>query len=147
MYFYGVISMERLKTKADDILLIEHTIGIVMSYVNKRNIVMIDDVVELMYEVYYYISNMEQPTYTKARALPAVPIEDSVHDDYIVCLEDGRKMKTLKKHLKTAYNMTPEEYKRKWGLASNYPMVAPEYANRRSCIAREIGLGKGKFNV
>lgn len=138
--------MENSKHEINDILLIEHTVGIVMSYVSKRNIVLIDDVVALMYEVYYYISNMDKPSHLKARALPAVPIEESVHDDYIVCLEDGRKMKTLKKHLKTAYNMTPDEYKRKWRLASDYPMVAPEYANRRSCIAREIGLGKGKFN-
>lgn len=76
-----------------------------------------------------------------ARSEPAVPIENSIHPDYIVCLEDGRKLKMLKRHLKTAYNMTPEQYRERWNLPTNYPMVAPNYAKRRSSIAKDIGLG------
>lgn len=75
------------------------------------------------------------------RTDPAVPIEDSVQPDYIVCLEDGRKLKMLKRHLKTAYNMTPEQYRERWNLPANYPMVASNYAKRRSSIAKDIGLG------
>jgi len=75
------------------------------------------------------------------RSEPAVPIEDSIHPDYIVCLEDGRKLKMLKRHLKTAYNMTPEQYRERWKLPANYPMVAPNYAKRRRSIAKSIGLG------
>lgn len=76
-----------------------------------------------------------------ARTEPAVPIENSIHPDYIICLEDGRKLKMLKRHLKTAYNMTPEQYRERWSLPTNYPMVAPNYAKRRSSIAKDIGLG------
>lgn len=72
---------------------------------------------------------------------PVVPIEDSVQPDYIVCLEDGRRLKMLKRHLKTAYNMTPDQYRERWSLAPDYPMVAPNYAKRRSNLAKDIGLG------
>ena len=73
---------------------------------------------------------------------PAVPVKRSVFPDYIVCLEDGKKLKMLKRHLKTAYHMTPEQYREKWGLPSSYPMVAPTYAARRSTLAKSIGLGR-----
>ena len=76
---------------------------------------------------------------------PAVPVKKSVFQDHIICLEDGKKLKMLKRHLKTAYNMTPEQYRERWGLPSEYPMVAPNYAERRSVLAKEIGLGtKGR---
>ncbi|MBL6951067.1 MAG: MucR family transcriptional regulator [Alphaproteobacteria bacterium] len=73
---------------------------------------------------------------------PAVPIRRSVQNDYIVCLEDGKKLKMLKRYLRTRYNLTPDEYRRKWGLASDYPMVAPSYSNLRSNFAKNIGLGR-----
>lgn len=73
---------------------------------------------------------------------PAVPVKKSVTPDYIVCLEDGRKFKSLKRHLRTQYDMTPERYREKWGLAIDYPMVAPAYAKARSDLAREMGLGQ-----
>lgn len=76
------------------------------------------------------------------RPEPAVPVKKSVFPDYIVCLEDGKKMKLLKRHLQTAYNMTPQEYRERWGLPIDYPMVAPGYAERRSAIAKSAGLGK-----
>jgi predicted transcriptional regulator len=75
---------------------------------------------------------------------PAVSIEDSVHDDYLICLEDGKKLQMLKRHLKTVYNMTVDQYKERWGLSPDYPVVAPSYAKRRSNIAKTTGLGSGK---
>jgi predicted transcriptional regulator len=73
---------------------------------------------------------------------PAVPIKKSVTDDYLICLDDGKKLKMLKRHLKTAYDMTPEDYRRKWGLGHDYPMVAPNYAKKRQELAKKIGLGR-----
>ena len=72
-----------------------------------------------------------------------VPIAKSIQDDYIVCLEDGKRLKMLKRYLRSKYNLSPDEYRRKWGLSSDYPMVAPAYANRRSEFAKQIGLGRG----
>lgn len=73
---------------------------------------------------------------------PAVPVKKSITGDYIVCLEDGKKLKMLKRHLRTTYNMTPDEYRAKWGLGADYPMVAPNYAEQRSAFAKKIGLGR-----
>ena len=75
---------------------------------------------------------------------PAVPIADSINDDFIVCLEDGKRLKMLKRHLRAVYNMSPDEYRQKWGLPDDYPMVAPNYARLRSRIASEIGFGAGR---
>jgi predicted transcriptional regulator len=77
---------------------------------------------------------------------PAVPIKKSVMPDYLICLEDGKKLKMLKRHLRTAYGMTPEQYRAKWGLPPDYPMVAPNYAKQRSDFAKEIGLGRKAEN-
>lgn len=77
------------------------------------------------------------------RGRPAVPISRSVQPDYLVCLEDGKKLKMLKRYLRSRYNLTPEEYRRRWGLPPDYPMVAPGYAARRSDFAKQIGLGRG----
>ena len=73
---------------------------------------------------------------------PAVPVKKSVFPDHIICLEDGEKFKSLKRHLRTRYNMSPDEYREKWNLASDYPMVAPSYAKTRSALARKMGLGQ-----
>ncbi len=73
---------------------------------------------------------------------PAISIKKSITPDYIICLEDGKKFKSLKRHLRTQYNMTPEQYREKWGLAADYPMVAPNYAKARSELAKEMGLGQ-----
>jgi predicted transcriptional regulator len=83
----------------------------------------------------------EEPAAPAQPPTPAVPIRKSVFPDYIVCLEDGKKLKMLKRHLATAYDMTPEQYREKWGLDASYPMVAPNYAERRSELAKQIGLG------
>ena len=74
---------------------------------------------------------------------PAVPLKKSITPDFLICLEDGRKFKSLKRHLRTKYNMSPEEYRSKWGLAKDYPMVAPNYAKARSDLAKQMGLGQG----
>ena len=87
------------------------------------------------------VEGEEEATPT-APLLPAVPIDQSVTDDAIICLEDGKAFKTLKRHLKTSYDMSPEEYRAKWGLSKDYPMVAPSYSKRRSDTAKAIGLGR-----
>ncbi len=78
---------------------------------------------------------------------PAVSVEDSIQPDYIVCLEDGRRLKMLKRHLRTAYGMSPEQYRERWGLSPDYPMVAPNYAKRRSNLAKDIGLGTRRKQI
>jgi predicted transcriptional regulator len=92
--------------------------------------------------VYDTLANIgDAPAAAVEKAQPAVPIRKSVFPDYIVCLEDGKRLKMLKRHLSTSYNMTPEQYRSKWGLDGSYPMVAPNYAERRSELAKQIGLG------
>ncbi|MDH3239130.1 MAG: MucR family transcriptional regulator [Alphaproteobacteria bacterium] len=121
--------------------LLELTTEIVSSHV-ANNSVAVQDLPDLIRQVYGTLSTIEQAPATHAdRPQPAVPIKRSVTPDYIVCLEDGRKLKMLKRHLKTAYNMTPEEYRERWGLQADYPMVAPNYARQRSNLAKKIGLG------
>jgi predicted transcriptional regulator len=83
------------------------------------------------------------PAAPAERPKPAVPISRSVQHDHLVCLEDGKRMKMLKRYLRARFNMTPEEYRRRWGLPADYPMVAPAYAERRSQFAKDLGLGKG----
>jgi predicted transcriptional regulator len=83
----------------------------------------------------------EVPAAPVERAQPAVPIRKSVFPDYIICLEDGKRLKMLKRHISTSYNLTPDQYRQKWGLDASYPMVAPNYAERRSELAKQIGLG------
>ncbi|MGF1639971.1 MAG: MucR family transcriptional regulator [Rhodospirillales bacterium] len=95
----------------------------------------------LIQEVYRTLVSVGTTPAEPERPKPAVPPKKSVFPDYIVCLEDGKKLKMLKRHLKTSYNMTPEEYRERWGLAPDYPMVAPNYAKHRSNLAKEIGLG------
>jgi len=83
-----------------------------------------------------------EPAEPEVELKPAVSIKKSVTDDYLICLDDGKKLKMLKRHLKTAYDMTPEDYRAKWGLAHDYPMVAPNYAKKRQELAKKIGLGR-----
>jgi predicted transcriptional regulator len=96
--------------------------------------------IQSVFEKLQALASDEAPT--PVELTPAVPIKRSVTDDYIVCLEDGKKLKMLKRHLMTAYNMTPEEYRAKWGLKPDYPMVAPNYAAKRQELAKKIGLGR-----
>ena len=96
-------------------------------------------VIRAVYETLSHIG--EVPAAPVEKVAPAVPIRKSVFPDYIVCLEDGKRLKMLKRHLSTSYNLTPEQYREKWGLDASYPMVAPNYAERRSELAKQIGLG------
>ena len=95
----------------------------------------------LIQDVYRTLSGVGKEAAPAEKPQPAVPVKKSVFPDHIVCLEDGKKLKMLKRHLKTAYNMTPEQYRERWGLPPDYPMVAPNYARHRSTLAKKIGLG------
>jgi predicted transcriptional regulator len=117
------------------------TTEIVAAHVS-NNTVSVGDLPTLINQVYQSLANIGQsPAAPTERPQPAVSVKRSVHSDYIICLEDGKKLKMLKRHLKTAYNMTPEEYRDRWQLPPDYPMVAPNYARQRSRLAKEIGLG------
>lgn len=121
-----------------------HATEIVAAYVS-NNTMPGGDLPHLIQQVYKTLIHIDGAgtAVTADRPQPAVPIKKSVMPDYIVCLEDGKKLKMLKRHLKTAYNMSPEEYRERWGLPADYPMVAPNYAKQRSRLAKDIGLGKG----
>jgi predicted transcriptional regulator len=100
------------------------------------------DIPDVIKQVYKTLSSVSgEGGRNKDRPSPSVPIKKSVMPDYIVCLEDGKHLKMLKRHLKSVYNLTPEEYRERWGLPVDYPMVAPNYAEKRSQLAKDIGLG------
>ena len=122
--------------------LITHTTDIVVSYV-ANNSLGASDVSALIQSVYGTLAGLgQQGSVAEARPEPAVSIRSSVKKDGIVCLEDGKKMKMLKRHLMTNHGMTPDEYRARWGLPSDYPMVAPDYADTRRVLAKKIGLGR-----
>jgi predicted transcriptional regulator len=106
-----------------------------------NNTVPVSDLPQLIHEVYRTLASVGTTPVVPERPQPAVQVKKSVTPDYIICLEDGKKLKMLKRHLKTAYNMTPEEYRERWNLPADYPMVAPNYAQHRSSLAKKIGLG------
>ena len=116
------------------------TADIVASHV-QNNSVAISDLPQLIRTVHDSLANLTGDA-AEEKPQPAVSVRRSVTPDYIVCLEAGRKLKMLKRHLATAYGLTPEEYREKWGLPADYPMVAPNYAKQRSSLAKKIGLGK-----
>ncbi len=123
--------------------LVELTADIVSAYVS-NNAVVSADLPTLINETYDALSKAaakaSQPVTEELN--PAVPIKKSIMPDYIVCLEDGKKFKSLKRHLRTHYELTPEEYREKWSLPHDYPMVAPNYAAARSALAKKMGLGQ-----
>lgn len=134
-----------LKDNANSELL-SLTADIVAAHVS-NNSVAVGDLPRMIADVYSTLASVDAPAVEEEEELvPAVAIRSSVKPDYIVCLEDGKKLKMLKRHLKTAYNMTPEEYRQRWGLPLDYPMVAPNYAAQRSKLAKEIGLGTRRSN-
>lgn len=101
-----------------------------------------EDLLKLIGTVYGALAVSGQAVPAETKQQPAVPVKKSVFRDYIVCLEDGKELKMLKRHLLTSYNLTPDQYRQKWGLPSNYPMVAPGYAAVRSALAKASGLGR-----
>src|ERR1041385_7262570 len=128
---------------SDQINFIGLTAEIVSAYVS-NNTVASGDIPALINQVHsalLRVSSGEAPGSSEPLK-PAVPVKRSINPDYIVCLEDGKKFKSLKRHLRTQYNMTPEQYREKWGLLADYPMVAPNYAAARSQLARKMGLGQ-----
>lgn len=101
-----------------------------------------EDISTLIGTVHAALSKAHLGPQTSDKLVPAVPIKDSLRDDALVCLEDGLEFQSLKRHLRVKYNLTPDAYREKWGLPRDYPMVAPEYARRRSALAKRSGLGK-----
>ena len=118
------------------------TADVVAAYV-KHNTLSTGDLPDVINAVHASLANLDGDRGAdKDPPKPAVPVRKSVTPDYIVCLEDGKKLKMLKRHLRTSYGMTPDEYRSKWKLGPDYPMVAPSYAKRRSEFAKKIGLGQ-----
>lgn len=128
---------EKTETSSD---LLAFTTDIVSSHV-ANNTVAVQDLPALIQQVYAALAGVGSALAAKERPTPAVAVKKSIQPDYIVCLEDGKKLKMLKRHLKTRYNLTPDEYRGRWGLPIDYPMVAPNYAAQRSDLAKKIGLG------
>ena len=128
----------------DKSAIIEMTTDIVSAYVG-NNSVAANDLPSLIQNVHRALTDVASGSVTVevAPKEPAVPVRRSITPDHLVCLEDGRKFKSLKRHLRTKYNMSPEEYRAKWGLPKDYPMVAPNYARARSELAKQMGLGQG----
>ena len=120
------------------------TTEIVASHVS-NNDVPVSELPQLIKQIYGTLSDLSDSSSLgaskQARPKPAVTIKKSVTPDYIVCLEDGKKLKMLKRHLMTSYQLTPDQYRQRWGLPADYPMVAPNYAKQRSQLAKKIGLG------
>lgn len=126
-------------------MLMELTAEVVAAYVS-NNSVPAGDLPALISDIHAALGRMNAPVAEVApvaeKQKPAVNPKRSVHDDYIICLEDGKKFKSLKRHLMTHYGLTPDQYREKWDLDAAYPMVAPNYAQARSALARKIGLGR-----
>lgn len=123
--------------------LTSHVAEIISAYV-AENQVRQDDLPALIQSVHDALAGILKPTplAVEAPLVPAVPIKRSITDDYIICLEDGARMKTLKRYIGRRFDLTPDQYRTKWGLPPDYPMVAPAYSARRSAMAKEIGLGR-----
>lgn len=134
--------MDQIESPANNEMLMELTAEVVAAYVS-NNSLPVSDLPGLISDVYGALgrttSAPQAPVAEKPK--PAVPVKRSVTDDYIICLEDGKKFKSLKRHLMTHYNLSPEEYREKWELPADYPMVAPNYAAARSRLAKQMGLG------
>src|SRR5207249_5041966 len=130
------------KTPEDDLL--RMTADVVAAYVS-NNTLATAQLADVINAVYKSLRGLEgQISDIPSEPLkPAVPVRKSITPDYLICLEDGKKLKMLKRHLRSTYGLTPDEYRQKWGLPPDYPMVAPNYAEQRSAFAKKIGLGRG----
>ena len=119
--------------------------GIVSAYVSRNAVTAeaVPDIIRTVHQALTQLTGAAPPPLAEERPKPAVPIGRSVQHDYIVCLEDGKRLKMLKRYLRSRYDMSPDDYRRRWGLSPDYPMVAPAYAARRSDFAKQIGLGRG----
>ncbi len=124
--------------------IIEMTADIVSAYVGNNSVSAADlpSLIQSVHRALAGVSDGPEPVEVAPKE-PAVPIKRSIQADFLICLEDGRKFKSLKRHLRTKYNLSPEEYRAKWNLPKDYPMVAPNYAKARSDLAKQMGLGQG----
>jgi predicted transcriptional regulator len=130
-------------TKIADEDLLRMTADVVAAYVS-NNPLPTQQLAEVIGTVYASLRSLDGQGEVKSEPLkPAVPIRKSITPDYLICLEDGKKLKMLKRHLRSTYGLTPDEYRAKWELSADYPMVAPNYAAQRSAFAKKIGLGRG----
>jgi len=138
----------KMAVAVDGADVIELAAEIVSAYVS-NNSVPASDLPGLINDVYMALTQVgSAPVEVSVEPLkPAISVKKSIHTDYIICLEDGKKFKSLKRHLRTQYNMSPEQYREKWGLPADYPMVAPTYAAARSRLAKEMGLGQQRRRV
>ena len=130
-----------MDNQGNDDTLITLTADIVAAHVS-NNSVAVNDLPQLISNVHGALATLTGASAApEIRQEPKVPVRSSIKPDYIVCLEDGKRLKMLKRHLMTHYQMTPDQYRQKWGLNSDYPMVAPNYAEQRRALAKSIGLG------
>lgn len=121
--------------------ILEYASDIVSAYVS-NNPIQSEELPSLIRDVHATLKELKSANGAAAVPEPAIPVKKSITDDFLICLEDGKKFKSLKRHLRSKYGMSPEEYREKWGLPYDYPMVAPSYARKRSALAKEMGLGK-----
>ena len=131
-----------MEQKEKEIIVLQGVSQIVSAYIS-NNTVRLSDIDSLMRNVYDSFMSMSKKSSGPKVPSVGIDIEKSVTPDYIVCLEDGKRLKMLKRHLRTAYGMTPQQYRERWSLPHDYPMVAPNYAKKRSFLARNYGLGQG----
>ncbi|MBZ0216222.1 MAG: MucR family transcriptional regulator [Fimbriimonadaceae bacterium] len=126
-----------------DTMLVELAADVVSAYVS-NNVIVASEIPAVIQDVFDALKRVSDESVETPQEMPkpAVPVKKSVTDDYIICLEDGKQFKSLKRHLRTHYNLSPEEYRDKWRLPSDYPMVAPNYARARSALAKKMGLGQ-----
>jgi predicted transcriptional regulator len=133
--------MEQDRSKSE---VLSMTAEIVAAYVSNNDIgaEQLDPLIRNVHTTLFALAGGGAPHETREEPRPAVAVKRSITPDYLVCLEDGKKFKSLKRHLRSHYNLSPEEYREKWGLPHDYPMVAPNYAEARSRLAKKMGLGK-----
>ncbi len=136
-------SKESLKDKE---CILEALGRIVASYVGNHTMEP-QAVTSFIQHIFYALSNLHNTPHTRSSAQPAVDVDKSITPDYLICLEDGKRLKMLKRHLRTSYGLTPEQYRERWGLSIDYPMVAPNYAKKRSSLAKTNGLGQARSRV
>ncbi|MEM9055545.1 MAG: MucR family transcriptional regulator [Pseudomonadota bacterium] len=122
--------------------MVEYVTDIVSAYVS-NNPIQSSELPALIRDVHSVLTSLGEGHTQAESQKPAIPIKKSITDDFLICLEDGKKFKSLKRHLRSKYGLSPEEYREKWGLPYDYPMVAPSYARKRSDLAKKMGLGKG----
>ena len=132
---------ESARLDASSGTIMEFASDIVSAYVS-NNSIQSGELPSLIKDVHATLASLANGDLSTDAKTPAVPIKKSITDDFLICLEDGKKFKSLKRHLRSKYGLSPEDYREKWGLPFDYPMVAPSYARKRSELAKEMGLGK-----